>query len=89
MKKLVWLLSMVMLLGAFSVNAQEKTIRKKTKTEEVIKSGKPEKKSHGKKAVKGDKIVPGKKGPEGQTVYQGTRKGQYYINKNGKKTYLK
>lgn len=36
-----------------------------------------------------DKIVKGKKGPEGQPVYEGAQGGKYYINKNGNKTYLK
>ncbi|NJO68233.1 MAG: hypothetical protein HC830_02240 [Bacteroidetes bacterium] len=36
-----------------------------------------------------DKIIPGKKGPEGQPVYEGIKGGIYYINKNGNKTYLK
>ncbi|NJK96965.1 MAG: hypothetical protein HC905_20415 [Bacteroidales bacterium] len=36
-----------------------------------------------------DKIVSGKKGPEGQKVYLGPQGGEYYINKNGNKVYLK
>ncbi len=98
MKKLVWLLSLVMMLGVFSVNAQEKKVTKKNKTEQTpIKSEKPVKKHNEKaakmgkpeKAASGDKIIPGKKGPEGQAVYEGAKGGQYYINKNGNKTYLK
>jgi hypothetical protein len=37
----------------------------------------------------GDKVIQGKKGPNGQAVYQGVNGGVYYINKNGNKTYLK
>lgn len=37
----------------------------------------------------GDKVVAGKKGPDGQAVYEGPKGGQYFINKNGNKTYLK
>lgn len=36
-----------------------------------------------------DKVVSGVKGPEGQLVYEGAKGGQYYINKNGNKTYIK
>lgn len=93
MKKLVWLLSMVMMFGVFSLNAQEKKISKKDKTEQTqMKSDKPVKKGKMEKTEKAastDKIVAGKKGPEGQTVYEGAKGGQYYINKNGNKTYLK
>ena len=37
----------------------------------------------------GDKVIKGKKGPEGQEVYEGIKGGIYYINKNGNRTYLK
>lgn len=37
----------------------------------------------------GDKVISGRKGPEGQAVYEGVKGGIYYINKNGNKTYLK
>ncbi len=37
----------------------------------------------------GDKVINGRKGPEGQAVYEGVKGGIYYINKNGNKTYLK
>lgn len=40
------------------------------------------------KPGEGDKIIPGKQGPEGQPVYLGPRGGEYYINKNGNRTYL-
>jgi hypothetical protein len=37
----------------------------------------------------GDKVINGRKGPDGQPVYEGAKGGIYYINKNGNKTYLK
>lgn len=37
----------------------------------------------------GDKVINGRKGPDGQLVYEGVKGGIYYINKNGNKTYLK
>jgi colicin import membrane protein len=37
----------------------------------------------------GDKIINGKKGPEGQPMFEGVRGGVYYINKKGNRTYLK
>lgn len=100
MRKLALMLSLAMMLGAFSVNAQTKTVvKKRNATEQTqIKSEKPvkkEMKEHKKiekkseKAAATDKLVPGKKGPEGQAVYEGPNGGHYYINKNGNKTYLK
>lgn len=56
------------------------TTANKQKPEVVITPEKPE---------TGDKAVPGRKGPEGQQVYEGIKGGIYYINKNGNKTYLK
>ncbi len=84
MKKLVFLL-MVLFLG-YSVNglAQEKSqkgTQKTTTTQSVNKQAE--------KPAQGDKLVAGKKGPEGEAVYQGEKGGQYYINKSGNKTYLK
>lgn len=99
MRKLALMLSLAMMLGAFSLNAQTKTVvKKKSTTEQTQKSEKPvkkEAKEHKKiekkseKAATTDKVVPGKKGPDGQVVYEGQKGGQYYINKNGNKTYLK
>lgn len=31
----------------------------------------------------GDKVINGRKGPDGQPVYEGVKGGIYYINKNG------
>jgi colicin import membrane protein len=105
MRKLALMLSLAMMLGAFSVHAQTKTVvKKKSSTEQTqVKSEKPIKKEPVKKEAKEnkkiekktekaavtDKVVPGKKGPEGQPVYEGQKGGHYYINKNGNKTYLK
>jgi hypothetical protein len=41
------------------------------------------------KVEQSDKALAGKKGPDGQPVYEGAKGGLYYINKNGNKTYLK
>jgi colicin import membrane protein len=100
MRRLALLLSLAMMLGVAGVNAQSKTVGKKgNKTEQTqVKSDKPVKKSNekagkneknSKNESAGDKMIPGKKGPEGQPVYEGAKGGQYYINKNGNKTYLK
>lgn len=63
--------------GAFSQQDKKTTpVKKETATEQE----KPE---------TGDKIINGKKGPEGQPVYEGIKGGVYYINKNGNRTYLK
>jgi hypothetical protein len=35
-----------------------------------------------------DKVLEGKKGPNGEIVYVGSQGGQYYLNKNGEKIYL-
>lgn len=59
----------------------KKTTQKSTTTQTTTKgTDKPD---------QGDKVVTGKKGPDGQAVYEGSQGGQYYINKNGNKTYLK
>ena len=65
----------------------------KTEAKTDVKEAKTEAKADVKAAEadkpgQGDKVVTGKKGPEGQSVYMGTKGGHYYINKNGHKTYL-
>jgi hypothetical protein len=83
MKKIIVL--MMITLFALSINmlAQDKTKKeKKTTTEQSqVKSND--------KPAQADKVVAGKKGPNGEAVYQGTKGGQYYMNKNGNKVYLK
>jgi hypothetical protein len=36
-----------------------------------------------------DKVDPSQKGPHGETVYIGPKNGKYYLDKTGKKIYLK
>lgn len=76
---------MMIMLFAWSLNmsAQDKTKKdtKATTTQSQAKSTD--------KSAQKDKVVAGKKGPNGEAVYQGTEGGQYYLNKNGNKTYLK
>lgn len=78
---------MMITLFAWSINmsAQDKTKKdaksKSTTTQSQVKSND--------KAAQADKVVTGKKGPNGEAVYQGSQGGQYYMNKNGNKTYLK
>jgi colicin import membrane protein len=84
------------------VKKDAKTVKEKkeAKTDKKVTVEKKEvKATTGKKAVKeqkasakpesADKVIRGKKGPDGQAVYKGARGGEYYINKNGNKTYLK
>jgi len=79
MKKIVGFLIVVFLftsLNSFSQEKKDKTTQKTT-TEQT------------KKSESGDKVIAGKRGPNGEKVYEGAKGGQYYINKNGNKTYLK
>ena len=85
MKKLFVLMMVTLLIASVGVFAQEKsqkTTQKKAATTQT--ATKPAAKS-----AQEDKVIAGKKGPDGETVYQGSQGGQYYINKSGNKTYLK
>jgi hypothetical protein len=82
---------MMIALFAWSINmpAQDRT-KKDTKaktTQSQVKSSSQSAQTN--KSAQKDKVVAGKKGPNGESVYQGSEGGQYYINKNGNKTYLK
>jgi colicin import membrane protein len=103
MKKVVVFMMAVFLvfsLNSFSQTKTQKTTKKSTTVQTAKKEAKTdvkEAKTEAKADVKaaeadkpgqGDKVVTGKKGPEGQSVYMGTKGGHYYINKNGHKTYL-
>lgn len=80
--------SQMITLFAFSLimSAQDKT-KKDTKSTAKATTTQSQVNSNDKPAQT-DKVVAGKKGPNGEAVYQGTQGGQYYINKNGNKTYL-
>ena len=85
MKKFFVLMMTALLVTCVSVLAQEKNqkgTQKKAPTAQTTAKPAP-------KAMQADKVVAGKKGPNGETVYQGTQGGQYYMNKSGVKTYLK
>jgi colicin import membrane protein len=78
-----------------AVKTEAKTDVKEAKTEAKteVKAAKTEAKTDVKavtagKPGPGDKVVSDKKGPEGETVYQGPKGGQYFINKNGERKYL-
>lgn len=62
------------------VKSDDKSVKTDAKTDAKKGTDKP---------VAGDKALAGAKGPDGQAVYQGSKGGQYYINKNGNKTYIK
>lgn len=84
MKKLIALMVIIFLGSSLFLSAQDKTkktTQKSTTTQTTTKGTD--------KPGQGDKVVTGKKGPDGQAVYEGTQGGQYYINKNGNKTYMK
>lgn len=83
MKKALVLLTVALLGLSVAASAQDKNQKgtQKTTTQAVTKQAD--------KPAQGDKTVPGKKGPNGETVYQGTQGGLYYINAAGNKTYLK
>ncbi len=85
MKKLFVLMIAAMLVTSVGIFAQEKnqkgTQKKATTTQTTSKKAT--------NSEQADKVIAGKKGPEGETVYQGAKGGQYYINKTGVKTYLK
>src|SRR5512138_3879459 len=83
MKKLISLMMIILLTCSINMYAQEKTKKetKATTTQSQVKSND--------KSSQADKVVAGKKGPNGEAVYQGTQGGQYYMNKSGNKTYLK
>jgi hypothetical protein len=83
MKKIVILILITLFTWSVNMSAQDKTKKdsKATTTQSQAKSND--------KSAQTDKVVPGKKGPNGEAVYQGAQGGQYYMNKNGNKTYLK
>jgi colicin import membrane protein len=83
MKKLIVLMMITLFAWSINMQAQDKTKKdtKTTTTQSQVKSND--------KPAQADKVVAGKKGPNGEAVYQGAQGGQYYINKNGNKTYLK
>jgi hypothetical protein len=84
MKKLIALMVVIFLGSSILMIAQEKTQKntQKSSTTQTTTKGTDQ-------PGQGDKIVSGKKGPDGQAVYEGPKGGQYFINKNGNKTYLK
>jgi hypothetical protein len=83
MKKFFVLVMAALLVSSVSVFAQDKGkgAQKSTTTQTTTKPAD--------KAPQGDKAVAGKKGPNGEVVYQGAQGGQYYVNASGNKTYLK
>jgi colicin import membrane protein len=83
MKKLFVLMMITLFTLSLNMSAQDKTKKdtKATTTQSQAKSND--------KSAQADKVVAGKKGPNGEAVYQGSQGGQYYMNKNGAKTYLK
>jgi colicin import membrane protein len=81
MKKLVALMIVIFLCGSVIGVAQDKSKLKSSTTTTTTKVTD--------KADQGDKVVKDKKGPDGQVVYEGSKGGQYYLNKSGNKTYLK
>jgi len=93
MKKLIGFLVVIFLCSSIDGLAQAKTqkVTQKPATGQVKKAAvTPQNvKKEAEKPGQGDKVVPGQKGPDGQAVYEGPKGGQYYINKNGNKTYLK
>lgn len=72
-----------------SVNSQTPAKGTKAKTEQKKQETKASVSAPAAKPDAGDVVITGKKGPDGQSVYQGIKGGQYYFNKNGNKTYLK
>ena len=83
MKKLVAFMVVIILCGSMIGVAQDKQKGKmKSTTTQATAQGTD-------KPGDGDKVVTGKKGPDGLAVYEGAKGGLYYINKNGNKTYLK
>lgn len=84
MKKFFLLMIVALLSISVMGYAQDKTqkgTQKPTTTQTATKTTE--------KQSTGDKVVANKKGPNGETVYQGAQGGQYYMNKSGNKTYLK
>jgi colicin import membrane protein len=83
MKKFIVLMMITLFTLSLNMSAQEKTKKdtKATTTQSQVKTND--------KSAQSDKVVAGKKGPNGEAVYQGAQGGQYYKNKNGTKTYLK
>lgn len=83
MKKIFVLMMITLFTLSLNMSAQDKTKKetKATTTQSQVKSND--------KSAQSDKVVAGKKGPNGEAVYQGTQGGQYYVNKSGAKTYLK
>ena len=82
MKKLVAFMVVIILCGSMIGVAQDKQKGKmnSTTTQATVQGTD--------KPGDGDKVVTGKKGPDGLAVYEGAKGGLYYINKNGNKTYL-
>jgi colicin import membrane protein len=72
-------------LEKMQTGAQKPNTQQVKKTDATPQTNKKEADKPG----QGDKVVPGKKGPDGQAVYEGPKGGQYYIAKSGNKTYLK
>jgi hypothetical protein len=85
MKKIFVLIMAILVVSSVSINAQNKTQKpaQKAATAQTVT------KAAEKPAAQADKVVAAKKGPNGETVYQGAQGGQYYMNKSGNKTYLK
>jgi hypothetical protein len=84
MNKIIVSVILLAFIFVFDSNGQNKkndVEKSKTKTEKIQKASD--------KTQTVDKIIQGKKGPDGQSVYEGGKGGLYYINKNGNKTYLK
>jgi hypothetical protein len=85
MKKFITLAMALLVVASTGMYAQtgtQKAAQKAPATQTVTKAAE-------KPAAQADKVVANKKGPNGETVYQGAQGGQYYMNKSGNKTYLK
>lgn len=84
MRKVIGLFIVAFLLSSVNSFSQEKKDKstQKATTEQT-------KKKDADKSGTVDKVVAGQKGPNGEKVYEGPKGGQYYMNKNGNKVYLK
>lgn len=92
MKKLSLLLLIaigICCMNTFAQETKKDQAKKKTVQSSATSSNKVSVAKAAEKPEVGDKAIAGKKGPDGQKVYEGAKGGQYYINKNGNKTYLK
>jgi hypothetical protein len=83
MKKVFLLMMAAFLVFSLSGYSQAKTQKSTTTTTTQTTTKAAD------KSAPADKVVAGKKGPNGEAVYQGAQGGQYYLNKSGNKTYLK